>query len=199
MKEKPILMTDEEVRAILDGRKTQTRRVVKPQPNLAPQITRITNMSPGFVAVDGRRFQCPYGQPGDRLWVQETWRPYMPPCFGEGGIVYRADDGFMEAKQAHDMVFDPETGERLSEAWWPSSQMPRWASRLTLEVTEVHVERVEEISEFDCLDEGCPHISGDEDLSQAMEWFSDLWDSTYAKRGLGWDVNPWVWVVTFKL
>lgn len=169
-KERPILFSGEMVRAILDGRKTQTRRVMKHQngAHLAFQ-------------------KCPHGNPGDCLWVRESFRLSVPAHEGQTGYpIYRAN--FKD---------DPILG-----IWKPSIHMPRWASRITLEITGVRVERVRDISEEDAKAEGWPR---DQELFPTVNtsykanlWFERLWDSINAERGFGWDVNPWVWVLEFK-
>ena len=175
MNERPILFSGPMVRAILADLKTQTRRVVK---------------APRSVAWDGRLSppidQCPYGTAGSKLWVRETWADTMgdPPT-----AVYRAD------------------GERHPAShlkWTPSIHMPRWASRLTLEIVNVRVERLQEISEADAKAEGDKnpfdghlHNDGTPIESSAVLRFKCLWDSINAKRA-PWASNPWVWVVEFR-
>lgn len=169
MKERPILFNGDMVRAILAGQKTQTRRI----PSKTQQ----------------HALFCPYGHPGDRLWVRERWAtdmsfddlpPRMLPPRGMP-IYYHA------------------TAQCMDYKWRPSIHMPRWASRITLEITDVHVERVQDIHEEDAIAEGIDprklsYLSGE----RAVTKFYVLWNSIYAADGLGWDVNPWVWVVTFK-
>ncbi len=166
MSEKPILFSGEMIRAVLDGRKTQTRRVVKPQPV-------------GLWAAPGKS-RCPYGQPGGRLWVRET---FYPERSHRGPVSYRAtwprDD-------------DPPDG-----GWKPSIFMPRWASRITLEIVSVRVEQVQDISEDDARAEGVDDGTG-QTRPLHPYWFRALWDSINSKRGYGWEKNPWVWVVAFR-
>ena len=180
------------VKAILEGRKTQTRRVIKPQPN---DIRESPFVKSGIETTHGYEIKLKY-EPGDRLWVRETWHQHSSDddfCTGE--IHYRATEICVGTK------------------WIPSIFMPRWASRITLEVVNVRVERVQDICFEDCLSEGCDsgfeHYDGScnhiEDGSCCQGWhygskwnFRYLWDSINAKRGYGWDVNPWVWVVEFK-
>ncbi|MDE2107430.1 MAG: hypothetical protein KGL39_60095, partial [Patescibacteria group bacterium] len=154
-------------------------------------------------------YPCPYGAPGDRLWVRETFAMVgrmdinsgEPIACGPGEkdfperdcvVAYRANsniefcdgDGFMgEMADRDDMP-----------KWRPSIHMPRWASRITLEVTGVRVERVHDICGVDALAEGVE----DSDESTAPMSFAQLWDSINAERGLGWDKNPWVWVINFR-
>jgi hypothetical protein len=198
-KERPILFSGPMVRAILAGAKTQTRRVAKVTPFAteirpaqgaeAPRGTWVAFYREAGVACGreegGTITRCPYGVPGDRLWVRETW------CGGqhETGFQYRAD------WPDHD--FGP--------GWRPSIHMPRAASRILLEVTDVRVERLQEISEADAQSEGAengfydgPHWepTDDPDCAGCVDGFRILWESI---NGAGsWHANPWVWVVSFK-
>jgi len=174
MKERPILFSGQMVRAILEGRKTMTRRVIKPQPV-------------GAWAAPGKT-ACPYGQPGDRLWVRETFATLCPGSYEEEkpragahqDIRYKASDRMADC-----------SADIRGYRWRPSIFMPRWASRINLEITAVRVERVKDISINDAHAEGMTgtHTLGD---------FRELWDSINSKRGHGWDANSWVWVVEFK-
>lgn len=177
MKEKPILFSSPMVKAILDGSKTQTRRVIKPQPIW------IGDPSVQFKTQDCNPkgiIKCPYGQPGDRLWVREKFS-YPTGYSYVGGIWYWADG-------------QPDKGDWIKPK--PSIHMPRWASRITLEVVSVRVERLQDISESDSRAEGVRY--SEEEIRPYTCAFVDLWDSINAKLGYGWDVNPWVWVVEFK-
>jgi hypothetical protein len=193
MKECPILFSAPMVRAILDGRKTQTRRVVKPQPDTMGE--RLSMRYLPYWHVGGFRtlasapnpIRCPYGVPGDRLWVRETWRPV--------GL----DTPLSECVDASDVEFAATSDEAALAVlrWRPSIHMPRWASRILLEVVSVRVEPVQDISAEDVIAEGLP---ADMPMSRA-DWissFSGLWDAINAKRGYPWTSNPWVWVVEFK-
>ena len=185
--EKPILFSGEMVRAILDGRKTQTRRVVKQK-----HIPFVENILNGFLDGKWNQRPLPYGKPGDLLWVRETWAhnpEWTKPA-------YRADWKTPDAAI-----------KTMDTKWRPSIFMPRWASRLTLRVLDVRVERVQEISEADAKAEGVNlatwelHHRRDDSISlsiAAIEEFKHLWDSINAKRGYSWDSNPWVWVVEFE-
>lgn len=201
MKERPILFNGEMIRAILDGRKTQTRRVVKHIPALGRADDWCLKAGEGeFARMVGnyRRF-CPYGAPGDALWVRETWAE--APNSEDGG------DG-MTGYPIHRADYDPEDVQPLR--WRPSIHMPRWACRLTLRVTGVRVERVQDISEegataegidmprCDCTEWACENCMGTGWGARPTEIFAGLWDSINAKRGYGWDANPWVWVVEFE-
>lgn len=167
MKERPIIFSGEMVRAILDGRKTQTRRAVK-----------MRDGAQEYSVYDFRRDCCPYGQPGDHLWVRETWLEWT-----EGGCketcMYKADD------DPRAQNFGP---------WKSSLFMPRWASRITLEITKVRVERLQDISEEDAKAEGVVC----QEVKNSVEAFKELWDSLRAKKGNGWETNPWIWVIEFE-
>lgn len=184
MKERPILFNGEMVRAVLAGQKTQTRRI--------PSKTQ-----------QGSLF-CPYGHPGDRLWVKETFYKYYPSeTWPEPKALYKADG----------ITLCDKDSEGKKQRWTPSIHMPRILSRITLEITDVHVERVQDITNDEAIAEGAYEVRkvGD-DIAHAtwtmdgLDWrydtpreaFAATWDSLYAARSLGWDVNPWVWVVTFK-
>lgn len=219
MRERPILFGGQMVRAILDGSKTQTRRVVKPLPHaeasLAPHIsgTSVYGREARFRMPDGREREeddgmgwrrCPYGEPGDRLWVRETWA--ASPLHDErkpSEIGHRCKDLlWYQANEQSD----------LRGRWRPSIHMPRWASRITLEVTDVRVELVQEISEEDARAEGIRQLVGGHVWKQEpvpgdpRDWwldatgaFHDLWDSINGKRpDCSWADNPWVWAISFS-
>ena len=205
IKERPILFSGAMVRAILEGRKTVTRRVVKPQPANDWRFTggygRITSKHPhkdkfgvfirrgehtDFTEVD--IIPCPYGQPGDHLWVRET-------CFINGPskgseVIYKADP------------LPNWEGEETDIRWRPSIHMPRWASRIQLEITSVRVERLQDISEEQAKAEGATCELAEIDsvrLGAASTYragFQRLWQSI---NGPGsWNANPWVWAVEFR-
>lgn len=194
MTDRPILFSGPMVRALLDGRKTQTRRVLKPQPAQVDEVGRWYRMPSG-----GHSLNC-YNlthAPGDRLWARETWRARlysqdvrprdMDPCtrihFEADGEPGPIDDGTNWDRQR------------------PSIFMPRWASRLTLIITEVRVERLQDISETDAKAEG-PHQHEKWPREFHGSWreaFQELWDSINAKRGFGWHDNPWVVALTFTV
>lgn len=248
--ERPILFSDEMVRAILDGRKTQTRRVLTRQPDSSLDhgkraVVRFKNtgvdnatrravwQSDDIHGQPVNAFRqgahsvqadvtCPFGSPGVRLWVRETWRAWA--IVGAGDIVraeYAADGATIDRR-----LDDWYVPLSVSDGKWGRSiHMPRWASRLTLEVTAVRIERVQEISAADAVaegqsvekvltpgnplraaayargvdvynDDGEPHPDGP--FAGAIQAYAALWDSLNAKRGYGWDVNPWVWVIEFR-
>jgi hypothetical protein len=238
VKERPILFSGAMIKAILNGMKTQTRRVVKPQPTekqAEPYNVFYWDWK-GRQVMNSAHFarQCPYGKPGDRLWVRETfqientaeygvWNADPPegptrtvyPGEPEEHVLiprYRATapDTLLEVVD-HDGD-DPNDGMR----WRPSIFMPRWASRITLEITDVRVERLQDVSEAGAKAEGVGaaalHATGDgleswefwNGPEPAPERFSYrdayrlMWETINAKRGFGWDVNPWVWAVTFR-
>lgn len=185
MKERPIIMGAESVRAILEGRKTQTRRVVKHIPALGwveDWCHRIDNADLKHIVGDYRRF-CPYGKVGDRLWVRETWSEYSQ-FSTSGGIdvwkCYKADDS-----DINDYI-----------DWKSPIFMSRSMSRITLEIIDIRVERVQDITPEDALKEGFCNYGTDVDTLDA---FCEAWQKLNSKRGYPWESNPWVWVVEFKV
>lgn len=203
MKERPILFSGPMVRAILEGRKTQTRRIVKPQP--------IWIADPGvpFKTADANPkgiINCPYGKKGDRLWVRETFGNH---CYDDENsnatyFMYRADypDG------AKGYWHEPEQINWCDfPRWRPSIHMPREAARIILEIDEIRVERVQDITLGDIAAEGNPNLPKEKEewignlpeLQKEFNWFIDLWNKINSKRGYGWDQNPWVWVVKFHV
>lgn len=233
MKERPILFNGEMVRAILDDRKTMTRRVVKPQPEQDTDCP--YHIGTG---IERKARICPYGKPGDRLWVRETWRiGAWNENEGAVSIDYRAD-GFARRewidvpdekvfeklwiqstedairagiKTNEDGAYKWEPGESPCR-WRSSIFMPRYLSRITLEITNVRVERLQDISEEDAFAEGIDDESEEYNRAEhfqlggsqiqggapAIFTFIGLWDSINAKRGYSWEANPWVWVVEFE-
>jgi len=212
MTEKPILFSGPMVRAILEGRKTMTRRVVKPQPVLHCGHYRWQPDDRNDVCVEHMNAaMCPYGPIGRHLWVREKWACAVCEPQETKGIMYHAtykDDAnwFVENETHLDEWY--KLWSSYTDKWRPSIHMPRWASRITLEVTGVRVERVQEISESDAQAEGSdPWYEADltpcGELRDGPSFkytagFHDLWNSINAESGFGWDVNPWVWVVEFK-
>lgn len=196
MKESPILFNGAMVRAILDGKKTQTRRVMKPQPEYRENDSVPGKFGtffhgwnldhPAFAVTDLMK-HCPYGELKGRrpnrkivgcLWVRETFNS----DWGEHTI-YKANGGSAI-----------EAGYKSEPKWKPSIHMPRWASRINLEITDIRVEQVQDISLDDSKSEGVIR----EPLGSMIESFEFLWNSINEKRGFGWGKNPWVWVVSFK-
>lgn len=185
MKEKSIIFRGDGVLAILEDRKTKTRRVITEK----WQLCRSPEDEPDWFIEN-----CPYGKTGDRLWVRETWMKF------NNQIIYRADrsiimvEGYAADGTSHGTI----------QPWRPSIFMPRWASRITLEITGVRVERLWDISFRDCRAEGINFIS-DRPIHHEIankiyrDRFQELWNSINAKRGYGWDVNPLVWVIEFRV
>lgn len=178
MKERPILMSAPMVRATLDGTKTQTRRVAK-KPVKHPDLGNL--YAPGALVLEREPQHvidrcCPYGQPGDHLWVREAWAFHPDYPERTRRVIYRADRGV-----EHDV-----------DRWRPSIHMPRWASRTTLEIHGVRIERLQDISEADAKAEGMPELTG----INPVRWYAELWETI---NGAGsWAANPWVWVVEFN-
>ncbi|EJF8031379.1 hypothetical protein M9M37_001842 [Escherichia coli] len=220
MKERGMIFNGEMVRAILEGRKTQTRRPIK------WKQTRFTEMGeredgskwPWSEDADSVRdywHPCPFGAVGDRIWVRETWATLGNEdgccvdwndnlCKGDeksAARIYRAsceqkpgDYGLWSIPD--DADWKPHTeNEKFEGAWRPSIHMPRWASRITLEITDVRVERLNDISECDAKAEGAPTectLIGD----KHYPGFRSLWKSIYGNDS--WQASPWVWVIEFK-
>lgn len=194
MKERPILFNGEMVCAILDGRKTQTRRAVKlwePDYSISAPKALPADFS---MLPDGTSFRatCPYGQPGDRLWLREKCSAEELPN-GDDGVRYLADGAWLpieNTREAADRWIALNAYRGKKGATVPSIHMPRWASRITLEITDVRVERLREITCGDLVAEGAPHNN----IPLNLRWFKDVWAST----GGEWEANPWVWVIEFK-
>ena len=228
MKERPILFSGPMVRAILSGVKTQTRRVIKPQPvqynrpdwpcthgwREVPQMGgwEISWNNDSMTATEAIGEYCPYGKTGDQLWVRETWRvngnAHDYARAGKESVFYRADEDW-----------------NVDAGWRPSIFMPRWASRITLEVVSVRVQRLQGITSEDAQAEGievdiCDNAIVTRDYSRKEKWFQmwsddlpnyvdieqiaqasyrSLWDHINGKReGCAWQDNPWVWAVEFR-
>lgn len=197
------------VRAILDGTKTQTRRVVKP--DISEDINPASVMWNPYNKViqshhDGTIVKCPYGIPGDRLWVKETHRAVFSKALDEPHLQYRADGAFREPRNdiEHNQfagILDDPFGRIIEDSerkWRPSIFTHRWASRITLEVTGIRVERLNEISEKDAKAEGCGgEFWKDGTMTRSpIAQYIALWESI---NGPGsWEANPWVWVVEFR-
>ena len=192
MRERPILFSGPMVRAILDGRKTMTRRIVK-FPLLDRDIG--CELAGNEIGPKEARRLCPYGQPGDHLWVRENgWeRPERTPkMMREGADTWEPYYFDADGLSATDCDEFKEWGFKRR----PSIHMPRKFCRLTLEVTGARVERLQDISERDALCEGARQCG---DSSRAYRLgFTELWQSINAKR-VPWASNPWVWVVEFRI
>ena len=234
MRERPIIMSGESVLAILGGRKTQTRRVMKPQPPdddgkiCGPEwftptvIDRFGDEQPGaeifgiYTEAGAWGIKSPYGAPGDRFWVRETWRN-QPQKFNKESRDYK--DYEVEFQADFTVAENACYGRRggISPVKWRSPiYMPRWASRILLEITNVRVERLQDITEADVYAEGIDpdnwdylgRSKGEAWRQEALEHikngnvigaFRCLWNSINAKRGYPWSSNPWVWVIEFKV
>lgn len=201
MKEKPILFSPHMVGAIIKGNKTQTRRAIKPQPD----IKKISENEYSVKWDKGRHFFfgtgdmkaikdkwlrlpsfCPYGKPGDELWVRETFSYTQIDGLVNNRIYYKAGNNPFE-------INDP--------IWRPCIHMPRWASRIQLLIRDIRIEQVQDISEGDAEAEGVFYDLDEHAFPPfpARDAFSMIWDNINLKRGLGWDINPWVWVIDFEV
>ncbi|MBS8210739.1 hypothetical protein DM060_01900 [Klebsiella pneumoniae] len=212
MKERGMIFNGEMVRAILDGRKTQTRRIMAPQP--ADDIERGIFPNPEVIGwKSSRRHKhgsttahfCPYGKPGDRIWVREAFRVHSRAT-DVATLVYKASERNSWTEQTHRVPVAVCNKPATPEKWTPSLHMPRWASRILLEITDVRVERLNAISQEDAQAEGMeltgwrPTYSDPDSGGEVMtpyDNFAELWSSIYGEDG--WKSNPWVWVIEFKL
>ncbi|MGC8342236.1 morphogenetic protein [Pantoea ananatis] len=196
MRERPILLKAEMVRAVLDGRKTQTRRMLTSRQlkmiDAAASIGECYPLESGHQHENSQSYYrewCPFGAVGNRLWVREAWARYNID------------------QDSHDIAYRATTPDDWPKEgrWRPSIHMPRWASRITLEITGVRVERLWEISEDDAKAEGCsfealrfkPGTREVEEMGHtAVYQFGGFWQSIYGEES--WQANPWVWVIEFK-
>ncbi|MDH2123005.1 hypothetical protein N5J75_07265 [Pantoea brenneri] len=220
MRECPIIFNADMVRAVLDGRKTQTRRIMKVQPD-SPNfgLLRITDSTKRadigkyhWAESNGTGthtrsalFSCPFGAVGDRLWVRETFRVHSRAT-DVATLVYKASEQQSWTQQTHRVPIEKCHKPAVVDKWTPSIHMPRWASRITLEITGVRVEQLQDISEADALAEGvtpepCDHARRScEEIGccgdTAKGEFGALWQSIYGEES--WQANPWVWVIEFK-
>ncbi|HBQ3454748.1 hypothetical protein B6J49_07260 [Klebsiella pneumoniae] len=208
MKERGMIFNGEMVRAILDGRKTQTRRIMKPQPEPCPRgghwwpsnvfktmlhvEDEMQNGKGGWGGLVGDA--CPFGDVGDRIWVREAFASGLST---KSTLAYRATH---KREDLEDGFYD-------TIKWTPSIHMPRWASRILLEITDVRVERLNAISEEDAraegiIDGGCLNCGEPEPCGcanpepDATDAFAYLWQSIYGQES--WNADPWVWVIEFK-
>lgn len=213
MKERPIIFNADMVRAVLDGRKTQTRRIMKNQPvpsktregdfwfscNKMCSMVHVSDFIPGNCAnlPDAHEFfsMCsPFGAVGDRLWVRETFRVHSRAT-DVATLVYKASEQQSWTQQTHRVPIEKCHKPAVVDKWTPSIHMPRWASRIALEITGARVERLQDISEEDAKAEGAST-----ELSLIGEkhylGYRSLWKSIYGDDS--WQANPWVWVIEFK-
>lgn len=228
MTERPITFNADMVRALLDGRKTQTRVVIEPQPIEGGSIDRLMRVGDylwGWQYLDCNgdvigQTRCPYGRPGNRLWVRETFDIYCGGSFTsterqwwEGFTIDYIADGamqnyaFLDGKPVEGTPdnIDYAMIRRMSDTGnspKPPIHMPRWASRITLQITDVRVERVQDITEDEAFAAGvqAPRIGPSEwgEPPEAVYEFMRLWDSINAARGYSWESNPWTWVIEFE-
>nr|WP_323638716.1 hypothetical protein [Pectobacterium polonicum] len=210
MKERGMIFNAEMVRATLDGRKTQTRRIIKNQPfdrsqyRHDHQIEIISGRAENGDEVDGLyaytkstggtwSAKCPFGQPGDRLWVRETsgLQVRRDALGGTGEFrVYRASN-------PDAIRFTTASGKIYPIKWIPSIHMPRYASRILLEITDVRVERLKYIPRDGIIAEGYPaELATDGGEYDPFLWYRDLWESIYGAGS--WQANSWIWVIEFK-
>lgn len=205
MAEHSICLATPEVRAMSDGRKTQIRRVIKPQPPewinefgysfftpkgyISGRGDRLIKKFSGVITPAEKFIKCPFGGPGDTLWVKETWyEDRIPELKYEHGVVhYKADDKLVNAS--------------FKGLWRSPVTMPRWASRFKLYVVNVRVERVQDIKPAECISEGVYTIQlnyGPAEGPYAIAMFANFWDSIN-KKDYSWEDNPWVWVASFEV
>ncbi|MFP2963358.1 hypothetical protein ACLEPN_37800 [Myxococcus sp. 1LA] len=205
MRERPMLFSGPMVSALLDGRKTVTRRLVKPH-HLGGTLDVVDVLNAGNA--ERAQVHCPYGAPGDRLWVKETWA--LEDCGPDGErVVWRADRAAAWRTNLADVYYLASNYE--PSRWRPSIHMTRWASRLTLEVVSIRAERLHDITEADAQAEGVerhptengwrnyepePAFEAVTYHATARESFASLWRSINGPQS--WDDNPWVWRVEFR-
>jgi hypothetical protein len=209
MKEKPILFRTEMVRALLDGRKTQTRRVIKPQPKtdgLQGVYPDLYNHEPNRWAfwlpdnrmTEPRIWECPYGQVSDHLWVRETFKYTDFDLRDAGKLPHRCEVEYKLNGIRKWVLATTDTQIVIPDKWRPSIFMPRWASRITLEITGIKVQRIYEISPQDIEAEGIKQLHFTTGVCLvSLPQFKLIWDSINGKK-YPWSSNPWVWVIEFK-
>lgn len=220
MTERGMIFNADMVRAILDGRKTQTRREVKLNLDIASLATTYdwaTSLAANhYQGLTEEQIQqkaeslrgvihpvilgngqmvsiiCPHGKPGDRIWVREAFRVHSRAT-DVATLVYKASERNSWTEQTHRVPVAVCNKPATPEKWTPSLHMPRWASRILLEITGVRVERLRSMSQDDARAEGVIAASGPMEAGLA---FRELWDSIYGEES--WKANPWVWVISFK-
>lgn len=198
MKERGMIFNDAMVRAILEGRKTQTRRPVK---NVGADnylvISKPTKKRNGVyihVMDAPKHGLCPFGNVGDRIWVRETFNAFWL----DNDVIQEIKNGVSLASELCDYKADYSDSSNLAEGWPPSIHMPRWASRILLEITDVRVERLHDMSEADAKAEGASPATYKITPPEAVYrvGFGDIWRGIYGQEN--WLSNPWVWVIEFK-
>lgn len=206
MKEREMIFNGEMTRAILDGRKTQTRRPIKWKQTRFTEIGEREDGSKWLWSEDAEHacdfwHPCPFGSVGDRIWVRETFSGH----YLDDAQIQDIKDGRDKATDLCEYRADYPDGYQASDGWTPSIHMPRWASRILLEITDVRVERLNSISQEDAQAEGLeltgwrPTYSDPDSGGEVMtpyDNFAELWSSIYGDES--WQANPWVWVIEFK-
>ncbi|MCW9252089.1 hypothetical protein N5I36_08965 [Klebsiella aerogenes] len=220
MTERGMIFNGEMVRAILDGRKTQTRRIMKIQPEHSGLgLRRVIDSKNGSddgkyfwslsdacgLKIRSKSFTCPFGSVGDRIWVREAFRVHSRAT-DVATLVYKASVRNSWTEQTHRVPVAVCNKAAMPEKWTPSLHMPRWASRLLLEITDVRVERLREISQADAEAEGVGKLKKGFWKNYQPGWtefqltargsFATLWKSIYGDES--WYADPWVWVIEFK-
>ncbi|MEW9688408.1 hypothetical protein AB3H33_27165 [Escherichia coli] len=198
MKERGVVFNDDMVRAILEGRKTQTRRPVKNvRADNCLVIRKPTKKRNGVYThvMDALEHGlCPFGNVGDRIWVRETFNAFWL----DNDVIQEIKDGVSLASELCDYKADYSDSSKPAEGWTPSIHMPRWASRILLEITDVRVERLHDMSEADAKAEGASPVTYKITPPEAVYrvGFGDIWRGIYGQEN--WLSNPWVWVIEFK-
>ncbi|MBK0567398.1 hypothetical protein LW586_14260 [Klebsiella quasipneumoniae] len=211
MTERGMIFNAEMVRAILDGRKTQTRRPIKWKQTRFTEIGEREDGSKWPWSEDAEHacdfwHPCPFGAVGDRIWVREAFRVHSRAT-DVATLVYKASERNSWTEQTRRVPVAVCNKPATPEKWTPSLHMPRWASRILLEITDVRVERLNAISEEDAraegiIDGGCLNCGEPEPCGcanpepDATDAFAYLWQSIYGQES--WNANPWVWVISFK-
>ncbi|HIA8212300.1 TPA: hypothetical protein ACWSO0_004157 [Escherichia coli] len=198
MKERGVVFNDDMVRAILEGRKTQTRRPVKNvRADNCLVIRKPTKKRNGVYThvMDALEHGlCPFGNVGDRIWVRETFNAFWL----DNDVIQEIKDGVSLASELCDYKADYSDSSKPADGWTPSIHMPRWASRILLEITDVRVERLHDMSEADAKAEGASPVTYKITPPEAVYrvGFGDIWRGIYGQEN--WLSNPWVWVIEFK-
>lgn len=192
-----MIFNAEMVRALLDGRKTQTRRPIKWKQTRFTEIGEREDGSKWPWSEDAEHacdfwHPCPFGAVGDRIWVREAFRVHSRAT-DVATLVYKASERNSWTEQTRRVPVAVCNKPATPEKWTPSLHMPRWASRILLEITDVRVERLRSMSQDDARAEGVIAASGPMEAGLA---FRELWDSIYGEES--WKANPWVWVIEFK-
>ena len=209
IREKGLIFNSEMVRAILDGRKTQTRRPIKWKQTRFTEIGEREDGSKWPWSEDAEHacdfwHPCPFGAVGDRIWVREAFRVHSRAT-DVATLVYKASERNSWTEQTRRVPVAVCNKPATPEKWTPSLHMPRWASRILLEITGVRVERLNSISQEDAQAEGLeltgwrPTYSDPDSGGEVMtpyDNFAELWSSIYGEES--WNANPWVWVIEFK-